>query len=157
MIDALAAAGPHPDHARELMLFGRFVGEWDMEGEQIAHDGGRTEFRGEWLFGWVLDGRAVQDVLISPGFEYGTTVRFYDPESDSWEITWITPPGRAVRRLRARPDGDAIVLEGRDTAGHLLRWTFTDITDNSFTWSGFRSDDEGATWRQDEEMRLTRR
>jgi hypothetical protein len=157
MIDALAASGPHPDHERELMLFGRFVGAWDMEGEQIAPDGGRTEFRGEWHFGWVLDGRAIQDVLISDPIEYGTTVRFYDPVADAWEITWITPPGRAVRRLRARPDGDDIRLEGRDPAGHLLRWTFTEITADSFTWSGFRSDDEGATWRQDEEMRLTRR
>jgi len=157
MIDALAASGPHPDHERELMLFGRFVGAWDMEGEQIAPDGGRTEFRGEWHFGWVLDGRAIQDVLISDPIEYGTTVRFYDPVTDAWEITWITPPGRAVRRLQARPDGDDIRLEGRDPAGHLLRWTFTEITADSFTWSGFRSDDEGATWRQDEEMRLTRR
>jgi hypothetical protein len=157
MIDALAASGPHPDHEPELMLFGRFVGAWDMEGEQIAPDGSRTEFHGEWHFGWVLDGRAIQDVLISEPIEYGTTVRFYDPVADAWEITWITPPGRAVRRLRARADGDDIRLEGRDPAGHLLRWTFTGITEDSFTWSGFRSDDEGATWRQDEEMRLTRR
>lgn len=157
MIDALAASGPHPDHSRELMLFGRFAGAWDMEGEQVAADGSRTEFRGEWHFGWVLNGRAIQDVLISDPFEYGTTVRFYDPVDDVWEITWITPPGRAVRRLQARPDGDDIRLEGRDPAGHLLRWTFTRITADSFTWSGFRSDDEGATWRQDEEMRLTRR
>jgi hypothetical protein len=157
MIHALAASGPHPDHARELMLFGRFVGAWDMQGEQIAADGTRTEFRGEWHFGWVLAGRAVQDVLISDPIEYGTTVRFYDPVADLWEITWITPPGRAVRRLQARPDGDDIRLEGRDRGGHLLRWTFTDITDGSFTWSGYRSDDEGATWRLEEEMRLTRR
>jgi hypothetical protein len=157
MIDALAATGPHPDHAEQLMLFGRFVGAWDMEGERIAADGARTPFRGEWHFGWVLDGRAIQDVLISHPVEYGTTVRFYDPVTDLWEITWITPPGRAVRRLQARADGDGIRLEGRDPAGHLLRWTFTDIAAGSFTWSGFRSDDEGATWRREEEMRLTRR
>ena len=157
MLDILAADGPHPDHAEELMLFGRFVGAWDMEGEQIAPDGGRTALRGEWHFGWVLEGRAVQDVLISPPIEYGSTVRFYDPVARVWEITWITPPGRAVRRLQARRDGDRILLEGRDPAGHLLRWTFTRITPDSFTWSGYRSDDEGVTWRQDEEMRLTRR
>jgi hypothetical protein len=157
MLDVLGATGPHPDHARELMLFGQFVGAWDMQGERIAPDGDRTEFGGEWHFGWTLEGRAVQDVLISPPVEYGTTVRFYDPETRAWEITWITPPGRAVRRLQAHPDGGDIVLEGRDPAGHLLRWTFTEITGDSFTWSGFRSDDEGASWRQDEEMRLTRR
>jgi len=157
MLDVLAAAGPHPDHAQELMLFGRFVGAWEMEGVQIAQDGGTTSFRGEWHFGWVLDGRAIQDVLVSPGEEYGTTVRFYDPVTGAWEITWITPPGRAVRRLQARPDGEDIRLEGRDPAGHLLRWTFTEIAPDSFTWSGYHSHDEGATWSQVEEMRLTRR
>ena len=157
MIELLTADGPHPDHARELMLFGQFVGAWDMEGEQIAADGARMRFRGEWHFGWVLDGRAIQDVLISRPVEYGSTVRFYDPVAKQWEITWITPSGRAVRRLRGSPDGDGIRLEGRDPDGHLLRWTFTDISADSFTWSGYRSDDDGGTWRQDEEMRLTRR
>jgi hypothetical protein len=157
MLELLAADGPHPDHADALMLFGHFVGTWDMEGWQSGPDGARAPQQGEWRFGWVLGGRAIQDVLVSREGEHGTTVRFYDPLTGGWEITWITPPGRAVRRLRARPEGADIVLEGRDPAGHLLRWTFTDIADDRFTWSGFESHDEGATWEHREEMRLTRR
>jgi len=157
MLELLTADGPHPDHADALMLFGRFVGAWEMDGDDIASDGTRTAFSGEWRFGWVLGGRAVQDVLISPPHELGTTVRFYDPVADAWEITWITPPGRAVRRLVARPDGDDIRLEGRDPAGHLLRWTFSAITATSFTWRGYASHDEGDSWRLVEEMRLRRR
>ena len=164
MIDALAADGPHPDHATQLMLFGQFVGSWDVDSTLIAADGTRSQHRGEWHFGWVLEGRAIQDVLISPPrgssqptFEYGTTLRFYDPQTGTWQITWITPVQRAVRRLVARPAGNEIVLEGREPSGRLLRWTFSDITPATCTWRGFISDDNGATWHQDEEMRLQRR
>src|SRR5919206_207697 len=127
---ALAAAGPHPDRADELMTFGRFVGDWDMEGVLIDADGSHSEHRGEWLFAWVLEGRAVQDVLISPprdgdrsrrdSFEYGSTLRFYDAASGHWEITWVTPVGGRVERLRGGRAGDDIVLEGRSSNGHDL-------------------------------------
>ena len=157
MLELLAADGPHPAHADALMLFGRFVGTWEMEGWQRAEGGGRTPQRGEWRFGWVLGGRAIQDVLVVPPIEHGTTIRFYDPVARVWEITWITPPGRAVRRLQARPDGGDILLEGRDPRGHRLRWTFTGIAPERFTWSGYASYDDGATWRLEEEMQLTRR
>jgi len=146
------------------MLFGQFVGAWDFDALLVARDGTRTSHRGEWHFGWVLEGRAVQDVLISPPRgdggapeEYGTTVRFYDPESDTWQITWITPVWRRVRRLVARPVGDEIRLEGRNDAGELLRWTFSEITPATFTWRGYISDDGGGTWHLEEEMRLRRR
>jgi hypothetical protein len=163
MLNALAADGPHPDHASQLMLFGQFVGSWDVDAVLIAADGTRSEHPGEWHFGWVLEGRAIQDVLISPprgagepAFEYGTTLRFYDSQTGTWQITWITPVQRAVRRLVARPAGNEIVLEGREPSGRLLRWTFSNITPGTFTWRGFISDD-GTTWHQNEEMHLNRR
>lgn len=164
MLDALGARGPHPDHAGKLMLFGRFVGAWDVDGTLIAADGSRSRHRGEWLFGWVLEGRAIQDVLISPPrgasgerLEYGSTLRFYDPGQDAWQISWVTPPQRAVRRLVARPSEGGIVLEGQELSGRHLRWTFSDITGDSFTWRGFFSDDGGTSWTQDEEMLCRRR
>jgi hypothetical protein len=157
MLDALAASGPHPDHADKLMLFGQFVGTWDYEGFYTSTvDGRRHDARGEWHFGWVLEGRAIQDVLICPPVEYGSTLRFYDPKLDAWQVTWMTPPNRTVVRLLARPAGDEIVLDGEGTHG-LLRWMFTDIAPDSFTWRGYLSRDEGATYEQQEEMRLRRR
>ena len=168
MIDALTASGPHPDHASDLMLFGRFVGAWDVEGVLIDREGRRSEHRGEWLFGWVLDGRAIQDVLISPPrdarppvaapLEYGSTLRMYDPASGRWSITWITPVYGRVERLTGGAAGDDIVLEGRSADGRgLLRWSFEEIGRDAFTWRGRRSTDGGASWRLEEEMRLWRR
>lgn len=163
MIEALRADGPHPDHAEELMLFGQFVGSWEMQGFQIAADGTRIEHRGEWHFGRTLEGRAIQDVLISPQrdaggprLEYGTTIRFYDAEAAAWQIIYVTPVDREIRRLVARPAGEEIVLEGRREDDRLMRWTFSDISPGAFTWRGFVSEDGGSSWRQNEEMRLRR-
>jgi hypothetical protein len=38
-----------------------------------------------------------------------------------------------------------------------LRWVFTRIRPDSFTWRGEISRDGGRTWLPDEEMRITRR
>ena len=52
MIDLLGASGPDVEHAEELMLFGRFVGSWDLEATYFDHAGTITsERRGEWHFG----------------------------------------------------------------------------------------------------------
>jgi len=150
----------------ELMLFGQFVGSWEFDGWLEQADETREEFRGEWHFDWALDGLAIQDVLICPPpsehregeawLEYGTTIRFYDAEAERWEITWITPVNRAVRRLQGGAVDDRIVLEGSDPGGAARRWSFNDITPSAFVWHGETSTDGGASWRLAEEMRLRR-
>lgn len=169
MIEALAAAGPLPEYADKLMLFGRLVGEWDIEGRHFNSEGQVTkEQRGEWHFGWVLEGRAIQDVIITPpreerrkngtlAEEYGTTVRFYDPRIDAWWVTFIAPVFGGVVNLIARSVGDEIVLEGRAPDNKLYRWVFSDITDQTFRWRGYLSADEGRTWHMEEEIRGRRR
>jgi hypothetical protein len=155
MIAALQASGPHPDLASDLMLFGQFVGAWDVEVTNIAPDGTRTVLQGEWHFGWVLEGRAVMDVWITPRrslrdsaapYEYGATVRFFDPALQAWRSTWIGPMRHLVRPFIARQVGDEIVLEGSFAPGNLTRWIFSQITATSFSWRNMESSDEGATW-----------
>jgi hypothetical protein len=41
--------------------------------------------------GWVLEGRAIQDVFAVPGLFYGTSLRFYDPRIDAWQVFWSDP------------------------------------------------------------------
>ena len=169
MIEALAAKGPFPDYADKLMLFGQLVGGWDIEGRHFNPAGQLTkEQRGEWHFGWVLEGRAIQDVILSPPLEerrrtgapaadYGLAVRFYDPRIDAWRVTALTPVFGVVINLIARPVGDEIVLEGRAPDNQLYRWIFSDITDQTFRWRGYVSADEGCTWLMEEEIRGRRR
>jgi hypothetical protein len=121
---ALAADGPAADRADKLMLFGQFVGDWDVEFTVHNPDGTRQTERAEWHFGWVLEGRAVQDVWIVPRrserdkasaikSDYGTTIRFYDPAIDAWRVVYASPMHGDLLMFVARQVGDEIVLEGR--------------------------------------------
>ena len=167
-LDVLPAPGPLAEHADELALFGQFVGSWDVEATYFHPDGSRRgERRGEWHFGWALQGRAIQDVIISPPLheieagapvaEYGTTVRFYDPRTDAWQVTYVAPVAGVTVNLVARGTADGIVLEGRLPNANPCRWTFSEITGDAFRWRGYESPDDGETWFMDEEMLVRRR
>jgi hypothetical protein len=166
LIEALHVAGPAAEHADKLMLFGRFVGSWDLEWTGIGSDGQPAKMNGELHFGWVLGGRAVQDIWIVPGRGrqgegqpplafHGSTIRFYDASIDAWRSTWIEPVNGRVRRFLGRcVDGDILLMSDEDDP--QLRWRFTDIQPDSFLWRAEISRDAGATWDFDEEMLATR-
>jgi hypothetical protein len=167
MIEALRADGPHPEHAEKLSLFGRLVGSWDIEGRFLDEDGNVIrESTGEWHFGWVLEGRVIQDVIIAPPREgrepgeeswaYDVATRAYDPAIDAWRVAVVAPIYGAVVMLIAREHGDEIWLEGRSD-DKLLRWTFSEFSDQRVLWQGFVSKDDGGTWVHDEEIVLHRR
>ena len=161
----LHAAAPDPAHADQLDLFGRFVGAWDVGWHGVDRDWKPASMAGELHFGWVLGGRAIQDVWKVPASGqpaaavrpfYGTTLRFYDPSIAAWRSTWIDPLNGRVRRFIGRPDGADIVLDGIDD-DPPERWCFRDISQNAFRWTGEVSDDSGRTWRLDEQMFIRRR
>jgi hypothetical protein len=167
MIEALRADGPSPEHADKLMLFGRLVGSWDIEGRFLDGDGKVIrEARGEWHFGWVLEGRVIQDVIITPPREgrepgepsraYDTAIRAYDPKTDTWRVTVVAPIFGVTVNLIAREHGDEIWLEGRNWDDDLIRWTFSEFSDERVRWQGYVSKDEGVTWVRDEEIILHR-
>lgn len=155
-LPALCAEGPAPDRAEQLGLYGRLVGSWQMQTSVFSADGTKRTGRGEIHFAWVLQGRALQDVWILPDVFYGTTLRIYDPSLDAWHILWSDPLKQYYLRQIGRARGVDIVQEGTDTTGAPVRWTFTDITPNSFRWLGERSDDGGKTYRLQVEFLATR-
>ncbi|HKS92039.1 MAG TPA: hypothetical protein VJQ83_08930 [Tepidiformaceae bacterium] len=158
LITALHAAGPAPDRAVVLSVYGQFVGDWSAKIVAYGPDGARHEGRGEIHFGWVLQGRAIQDVWIidrRPGAPampvtgnwYGTTLRVYDPSLSAWRIYWVDPATNTYRYQVGRAQGRDIVQEGSTESGALSRWSFTEITRRSFHWTGEVSLDKGASWR----------
>jgi hypothetical protein len=161
MIHELRSDGPNPGISLHSQLFNRFVGTWDLDSTFTAADGKTSTFRGSWIFGWVLDGLVVQDVLIEEKQEstrkLGTTLRFYDAKIGQWRVVWIPPSSGDVIELKGGAVGDRIVLLGRDVDGSDLRWSFNDIHSNSFVWRGETSSDGGKTWRIEQEMHLKRR
>jgi hypothetical protein len=155
----LFSPSPSAELAEAAALYEGLIGSWDVEVTDYDADGTRRTTAGEWHFGWALEGRAVQDVFIVPrrtdravsglprqGNRYGTTVRFYDPARQAWRIVWVNPVSGAVNTLVARKEGDAIVQEGVNDDGSLLRWSFVELRRDRFHWVGEGSIDGGATW-----------
>lgn len=145
-IASLRADKPAPELADKMMLYGQFVGDWTFDALVYGDDGSVHKGHGEIHFGWVLEGRAVQDVWILPGFFHGTTLRVYDPGLDAWHILWSDPLKQYYTRQIGRAQGSDIVQQGRRDTGELIRWSFTEITPESFRWLGEVSRDDGASW-----------
>jgi len=156
LADVLHAAAPDIARKSRLALYAFLVGRWELEVETIAEDGKTHSGRGEIYAGWVLRGRAIQDVWMIPrladrkpgqaqlpgaGNWYGTTLRLYDPNLDAWRIQWSDPATNFYSQQVGRARGRDIVQEGPDPRGGFMRWTFTDIEADSFHWTAEHSAD----------------
>lgn len=168
LCNALHAPGPNAIHREELMQFGRFVGSWNLD-VIYYNEGGEISRRtpGEWHFGWVLEGRAIQDVWIvpprsqrprdgAPPGEYGMTLRLYDDSIGAWRSTWHGPVHKIVWPFIARQVGEEMVLERQTEDGAIERWIFSRIEPQSFYWRSVKSADGGASWHLQQEMFATR-
>lgn len=148
--EALHAQHPAAEYASQLALYAFLIGSWNTR--IIAHDNARIhEGAGEIHAGWVLEGRAIQDVWMIPrraqrtaatrplpvaGNWYGTTLRAFDPALGAWRILWTDPATNNFVRQIGRAEGDDIVQDGEHVNGTAMRWRFTAITPTSFHWIG---------------------
>jgi hypothetical protein len=166
---ALLSDEPASEYTDKLKLYGQFVGDWRTETTAFLPDGRVERSMWEVRFSWALEGRAVQDLWITPprggethawhekGNRYSTTLRIYDPALDAWQIIWTNPPTGSVVRQIGRQVGDEIVQIGeREADGGLTRWVYRDITPNSFRWFNEHSADGGSSWIVTQEMRAQR-
>lgn len=163
---ALGADGPAGDRIGQMGLYGWLIGTWDLDVSHFLADGTTRRRAGEWHFGWVLEGRAIQDVWIVPprgqrdddaadqAQSYGSTLRIYDPRDDSWQIQWTDPVTLNFCTMKGRRDGADIVQLGRNASGEDIRWRFLQIATDSFLWRGDTSIASG--WRRDVEFTATR-
>jgi hypothetical protein len=164
-LSALQSDAPSPDIAgNDLYAF--LIGSWQAEVLDVDDQGVEHHARGEWHFARVLEGRAVQDVWISPPREsrkaaalrnrYGTTLRVFDPKAKVWRVTFLNPVSGAHDELVGRRVGADVVQEGARPDGTPIRWIFTDIRADSCTWRGTASSDGGKTWHLEAEFHLRR-
>jgi hypothetical protein len=152
LIDALHGSGPAVDRTDAMGLYGWLIGSWEMDSVHYRDDGTIQRWTGECHFGWVLEGRAIQDVWIrpkrpAPATMYGTTLRIFDPAIDGWHIIWSDPLNQDYSRQIGRAEGRDIVQLGHDSRGLKARWRFTEITADSFHWIGEERASEGDPWR----------
>jgi len=164
-IEAMIAAGRSPDIPEAADAYGWLIGSWELDILRYRDDVADLGIRGEAHFVRVLEGRAVQDVWIMPRRVdrtpdlarttnmYGTTQRIWDAALQAWRVIWINPVTGARDELIGRRVGDDLVQIGTHADGTPIRWTFTEITPDTFRWLGEALAPDGATWKTEAEFR----
>ena len=107
--------------------FGKLIGSWQIN--YVEPDNSRV-IKGQWHFSWVLEGMAIQDVIILPDYEYGTSLRIFNPHTRAWDVAYGYT-GKLIR-LEARKQGEMIIHTYIDDENR--KWVFTEIGDNQFHW-----------------------
>jgi hypothetical protein len=169
LLEVLSSSGRSPEIPDSLDVYGWLIGSWELE---VCHykavDVTARRTKGEAHFAWVLEGRAVQDVWIMPRRSerttdldksnnmYGTTLRVWDPAIQAWHIKWINPVTDHREEQIGRWRGKDIVQVGARLDGTPTRWMFTEITPNSFHWTGESLLPDGKTWKLEGEFRAKR-
>ncbi len=169
LLEVLSSSGRSPEIPESLDVYGWLIGSWELE---VCHykavDVTARRIKGEAHFAWVLEGRAVQDVWIMPRRSerttdldksnnmYGTTLRVWDPAIQAWHITWINPVTGHREEQIGRWRGKEIVQVGARLDGTPTRWMFTEITPESFHWTGESLLPDGKTWKLEGEFRAKR-
>lgn len=143
-INALISDSKNPNIPEEHDLFGRLIGEWEFEYIDNHGTADERHVAGEWIFSWVLDGTAIQDIFICPSreerlenpqadAEYGSTLRIYNQMTKAWDVFYgCTGCAGGGFRLEARKVGSTIVLT--EITMRKMQWIFSDMTDTSFHW-----------------------
>ncbi len=83
-------------------------------------------------------------------------VRVYDRHLGAWRVSWFGPVRGDFATLVGRPRDDGVHQDGTGADGRPLRWNFSGIRPDGFRWEGYISDDDGATWRLEQEMQARR-
>jgi len=164
----LAAPGRSPEIPEPADLYGWLIGSWELDVVFYWTDVSERGIKGEAHFEWVLEGRAVQDVWVAPPpsrrkkpFDpavdmYGTTLRVWDPAIQAWRVTWINPVTGQRAELTGRWSGGDVVQVGTRGDGTPIRWIFSEITPDSFRWTGESLEPDGRTWKLGGEYRARR-
>jgi hypothetical protein len=160
----LAAGARSPEIPEALDCYGWLAGSWRLDVRNYWGDVRALGLQAEAHFGWVLEGRAVQDVWVLPVRDprtgeidrsrqtRGTTLRVWDAALQAWRVTWISPLTGARVDLVGRWSGKDIVQVGTFANGTPIRWIFSEITPDSFRWTGETLQADGQTWKLEGEF-----
>lgn len=170
LIQVLHADGPDAEREPQSTLYSFLVGQWEIAVTTLLEDGSSHTGTGEIHAGWILRGRGIQDVWMIPrlrdrkpgidplpgaGNWYGTTLRIFDPNVDAWRILWSDPANNFFTQQLGRAQGRNIVQQGSDPRGGHMRWTFSEIQQESFHWTAECSKD-GTNWRKEVDIHARR-
>lgn len=157
--DVLITDGPNAKAPPEIGQYGQFEGTWKCQSFKRQQDGSWQEnpWVSTWVWYYVLDGYAVQDVWI-PGAgapetaAMGTNLRIYNTEQDQWHMVWTTHGLNEFDYFNAKYKDGSIIMHGEMPArgqrgAHLAQITFHNITSDYFDWKyEFSPPGDGEHW-----------
>lgn len=150
--DAACMQGP-------LEQFGRYIGDWKIEDQQLSKDG--TEWSAgpgaRWIFSCLGDGTAIQDFWLPPDGSVGTNLRTWNADADKWDIAWAinVTPGFAHIEARQDEQGNIVMSYVSPIPSPLRRITFYSPDENGWDWQLEFSTDGGETWSAVYKIRAT--
>lgn len=139
--------------------FGRYVGDWKITDETLARDGsGWGPGNGSrWIFECVGNGVAVQDYWLPKGGGWGTNLRTYNPDTESWEIVWAAAALKGLMHISAKQAEDGsiymdILKPEQDPPRRII---FMPPDEEGWNWVQEWSFDGGKTWTPVYKIRAT--
>lgn len=130
--------------------FGRYIGDWKIDDEQLAQDGSGWSPGGgaRWIFSCVGDGTAIQDFWLPNSGGFGTNLRTWNPDTESWEIVWAATAQNGLMHISAElDDEDRIMMDilspVQDPPRRII---FFPPDDEGWNWAMQFSQDGGETW-----------
>lgn len=148
----------NPKASPELSRFAFLLGLWGCEAKLKSADGAWQHFNVRWAGHYILAGYAIADEYMMTDAKgalvvLGMNFRTYDASKGAWHIKWlnalsgtwtdlvsgnlgqISITDKAIRYSFKEPVADQT----------YTRATYTNISENHFTWIGEKSND-GQSW-----------
>jgi len=130
--------------------FGRYIGDWKIEDETLAKDGSAwgPGKGARWVFSCVGNGVAVQDFWMPNPSGFGTNLRTYNPDTESWEIVWTDATLNGLQHISAtqNEDGNIVMDILKPVPKPPRRIIFFAPDENGWHWAMQLSFDGGETW-----------
>ncbi len=148
----------NPNAPPELSRFAFLIGKWRCDVKLKREDGTWESLKATWEGRYILDGYAIADeyrmtTLTGELLVLGVNLRAYDSKKKAWNMKWLN--ALAGNWVDLGPEELGGVVANEKTISYILkepvarhafsRSSYTDISENHFTWRGEKSDD-GKTW-----------
>lgn len=148
---------PNPNAPRELSQFAFLIGSWRGDVKVRGEDGAYEAHEARWVARYILDGYAIADEyreMRSTGelVRFGATYRSYNSDKNTWIMKWHDALASTWLDLGpedlggVRVDDTSITFKHRHPPNILVRITFSDISEDRFSWRADSSTDGGETW-----------
>jgi hypothetical protein len=148
----------NPNAPAALSRFAFLIGQWTCEASVRLAGGQWQTLQGTWVGRFILDGHAIADEYRMTGASgelivLGLNLRTFDAAKQTWNMKWLNALAGTWLDLGPEElggvsfDGQSITYAFREpVAAHAYtRATYTNISEQHFTWRGEKSDD-GKAW-----------